>query len=78
MKSWKRKIQDHFYPDKSLFPECYLDSHYTAIYSRDKNYLFDDNDPQFFSPATRSRILEFLLKRKRFTDDPDDDFSFGN
>ena len=77
LKSWFQKLQEPFYPDKSLFPKYYLQSQYTATYSRDKDYLFDDNDPKFFSLATRSRIIEFLLKRKRFTEDPNDDFSFG-
>ena len=78
LKSWFQKLQEPFYPDKSLFPKYYLQSQYTATYSRNKDYLFDDQDPKFFSLATRSRIIEFLLKRKRFTEDPDDDFSFGN
>ena len=47
------------------------------IYCRDKDYLFDHSDPNLYSPATRSRIVEFLLKRKRFSADPDDDFAFG-
>jgi hypothetical protein len=32
---------------------------------RDKEYLFDHDEEQFFSQSTRSRIIEFLLKRKR-------------
>ena len=47
------------------------------FFIRDKDYLFDHKDPNLFSPATRSRIVEFLLKRKRFSEDPDDDFAFG-
>ena len=39
--------------------------------------MFEHNNTKFFTPATRSRILEFLLKRKRFSEDPDDDFAFG-
>ena len=77
LKSWFQKLQEPFSPNKSLFPKYYHQSQYTATYSRDKNYLFDDKDPKFFSLATRSRIIEFLLKRKRFTEDPNDDFSFG-
>ena len=50
---------------------------YTADYSRDKEYLFDHASADFFTPATRSRILEFLLKRKRFSEDSEDDFAFG-
>ena len=47
------------------------------FYTRDKEYLFDATSPEFFTSATRSRIVEFLLKRKRFSDDPNDDFAFG-
>ena len=39
--------------------------------------MFDHDDPEFFSLATRTRIVEFLLKRKRFSEDPNDDFAFG-
>ena len=77
LKSWFQKLQEPLFPDRYLFPKYYLQSQYTATYSRDKDYLFDDHDPNFFSLATRSRIIEFLLKRKRFTEDPNDDFSFG-
>ena len=51
--------------------------HKMSSFIRDKDYLFDHKDPNLFSPATRSRIVEFLLKRKRFSEDPDDDFAFG-
>ena len=55
--------------------------------------MFEHTDPNFFSPATRSRIIEFLLTRycscsgykslpftalrKRFSEDATDDFAFG-
>lgn len=75
LKSWVEKFQEPFYPSEAVFHRG--SNQYTAIYSRDKDYLFDHNDAKFFTPATRSRILEFLLKRKRFSDDQDDDFAFG-
>ena len=74
LKSWFEKLQEPFYPSKAVSQRGH--HQYSAIYTRDKDYLFDDNNAKFFSPATRSRILEFLLKRKRFSDD-DDDFAFG-
>ena len=68
---------------RSLFKVCiylsnslHLSSVLTLLF-RDKDYLFDHSDPNLYSPATRSRIVEFLLKRKRFSADPDDDFAFG-
>ena len=77
IKSWIEKIQEPFYPSEQLFHRGSINTEYTALYSRDKEYLFDHDDPNFFSPATRSRIVEFLLKRKRFSDDSEDDFAFG-
>jgi len=38
---------------------------------------FDSDDATFFSPSTRSRIVEFILKRKRLSEDSDDEFAFG-
>jgi len=75
LKSWFEKFQEPFYPSEEVFHRGH--NQYTATYSRDKEYLFDHNDIKFFTPATRSRILEFLLKRKRFSEDQDDDFAFG-
>ena len=89
--SWLKRLQAPLHPDETLFPrrKC----QFTAVYSRlmsievfpiicgssfrDKDYLFDHSDPNLYSPATRSRIVEFLLKRKRFSSDPNDDFAFG-
>lgn len=35
------------------------------------------NHPCFFTPATRSRIVQFILDRKRFSENHHDDFAFG-
>jgi len=75
LKSWFEKLQEPFYPDDKVFQR--RGHQHTAIYSRDKEYLFDVSDPDFFTPAQRSRIVEFLLSRKRFSDDEDLDFAFG-
>jgi len=75
IKTGFEKLQEPFYPNVKGFHESH--SQYTAEYSRDKEYLFDHACTDFFTPSTRSRILEFLLKRKRFSDNKDDDFAFG-
>lgn len=40
-------------------------------------FRFDVNQPCFFTPAIRSRIVQFILDRKRFTTAHDDDYAFG-
>ena len=35
------------------------------------------DDENFFTPSIRSRIVDFILKRKRFKEDIDDEFAFG-
>ncbi|XP_063835917.1 anoctamin-1 isoform X5 [Ostrinia nubilalis] len=49
----------------------------TAIYSKDKEYLFDTSSPCFWTPSIRSRIVQFILDRKKFSKEPGDDFAFG-
>lgn len=46
-------------------------------YEIDRFLRFDVNQPCFFTPAIRSRIVHFILDRKRFTLGKDDDFAFG-
>ncbi|XP_037922729.1 anoctamin-1 isoform X4 [Hermetia illucens] len=61
--------------DEQNFPKR---SHrFTAVYSRDKEYLFDLQQACFFTAAIRSRIVQFILDRKKFTLKPSDDFAFG-
>lgn len=51
---------------------------FTTIYSRDKEYLFDVNSPDFFTPSTRSRIVKYILDRTKFViEDENDDLTFG-
>lgn len=38
---------------------------------------FDIHHACFFTPAIRSRIVQFILDRKRFTKVADDDYAFG-
>lgn len=35
------------------------------------------DSPCFFTPAIHSRIVQFILDRKRFTNDSKNDFGFG-
>nr|XP_031841580.1 anoctamin-1-like isoform X2 [Nomia melanderi]XP_031841581.1 anoctamin-1-like isoform X2 [Nomia melanderi] len=69
------RIMKKYYIDETVFPK--LKHNFTAVYSRDKEYLFDVNAPNFFTAATRARIVQFILDRTRFTDTMHDDFAFG-
>lgn len=40
-------------------------------------YRFDVHLTCFFSPAIRSRIVQFILDRKPFTLEKEDDYAFG-
>ncbi|XP_047493990.1 anoctamin-1-like isoform X1 [Penaeus chinensis] len=60
--------------DRNVFPP--KNRHFTAVYSRDKEYLFDVTE-EFFTAAVRARIIDFILRRKKFNDSEDDDFAFG-
>ncbi|XP_067142295.1 anoctamin-1-like [Centruroides vittatus] len=70
-------IQAHF----SLEPYLNFDKRkrLTLVFSRSKEYLFaiPERKEDLFNPAQRSQIIEFILKRKRFTQDPADVFGFG-
>lgn len=41
------------------------------------NNRFNVDDENFFTSSIRSRIVDFILKRKRFKDDIEDEFAFG-
>lgn len=70
-----RRIMNKYYVDTNIFPT--MKQNFTAVYSRDKEYLFDLNSPNFFTSATRSRIVQFILDRTKFTETKEDDFAFG-
>ncbi|XP_012221258.1 anoctamin-1 isoform X2 [Linepithema humile] len=70
-----RRIMSKYYVDTTIFPTMKLN--FTAVYSRDKEYLFDLDSPNFFTSATRSRVVQFILDRTRFTEAKEDDFAFG-
>ncbi|XP_050545540.1 anoctamin-1 [Daktulosphaira vitifoliae] len=44
----------------SLTPSKYI---LTAEYSRDKSYLFNEDDPSFFSAEVRTLVIDFILNR---------------
>ncbi|XP_018567223.1 anoctamin-5 isoform X2 [Anoplophora glabripennis] len=69
------KIKSWIFVDKKTFPD--KGHRFTAIYSRDREYLFDVNSPCFFTSAIHSRIIQFILDRKKFSNNPQSDFSFG-
>ncbi|KAH8256409.1 hypothetical protein KR032_006344 [Drosophila birchii] len=65
----------HIYVDENVFPK--RAHRFTAIYSRDKEYLFDIRQDCFFTTAVRSRIVEFILDRQRFPAKNQHDMAFG-
>ncbi|XP_034950899.1 anoctamin-4 isoform X1 [Chelonus insularis] len=72
---WIKTFMKRYYVDTTIFPP--MKHRFTAVYSRDKEYLFDLDAPEFFTPATHSRIVQFILDRTKFTQDKNDDFAFG-
>ncbi|XP_071549190.1 anoctamin-1-like isoform X1 [Panulirus ornatus] len=57
-------------PDASVIPTR---PSFTAVYSNNKKYLFDD-DEELFTPSIRIQVVDFIL-RKKFEDD--DQYEFG-
>ncbi|XP_062563728.1 anoctamin-1 isoform X2 [Armigeres subalbatus] len=75
LKGFAGKLARYILVDEKFFPPR---SHrFTAVYSRDKEYLFDLKQACFFTAAVRSRIVQFILDRKRFSDDSRNDYAFG-
>ncbi|KAL1491248.1 hypothetical protein ABEB36_011870 [Hypothenemus hampei] len=70
------KVREWIFVDREKFPNK-SQQRFTAIYSRDREYLFDVQSPNFFTPAIHSRIVQFILDRKRFTTNFHNDFAFG-
>ncbi|XP_039491220.1 anoctamin-1 isoform X3 [Drosophila santomea] len=65
----------NIYVNEEIFPK--RAHRFTAIYSRDKEYLFDIRQDCFFTTAVRSRIVEFILDRQRFPAKNQHDMAFG-
>ena len=70
------RVQRPLQPDPHLFPSEDK-QHYTAAYSRAKDYLFENDEDKYFSLASRSRIVEFILERARFLPEGDSGSAFG-
>lgn len=75
VQGWISTILTNFMYDERKFKT--RKNELTATFSRDKVYLFDTERPDFFTQSIRSRIIEFILKRKRLSKDENDDFAFG-
>ncbi|XP_036332631.1 anoctamin-1-like isoform X1 [Rhagoletis pomonella] len=65
----------HIFVDEGIFPR--RAHRFTAIYSRDKEYLFDIHHRCFFTNAVRSRIVQFILDRQYFEERSKDPRAFG-
>ncbi|XP_037919309.1 anoctamin-4 isoform X2 [Hermetia illucens] len=61
--------------DRNIFPE--RDYSLMLEYSRNYNFLFDAENPNFFNAATRSNIINFILERQRFSEDADNHTDIG-
>lgn len=73
---WSDWWANNIYVDRTKFPD--QGHKFTAIYSRDKEYLFDIYSPGFFMPSVRSRIVQFILDRTCFAAQCSSDiFGFG-
>ncbi|XP_046382503.1 anoctamin-1-like isoform X1 [Ischnura elegans] len=75
VKSLFRSIVECIFFDSNIFRRD--DSKLMAVYSRDKDYLFDCDCMDFFTPAVRSTVVDFILERKHFSNNERDVFSFG-
>lgn len=73
-KCWNQ-VMSKIRVDSAMFPE--RKHRLTAIYSKDKEYLFDTSAECFWTPSIRSRIVQFILDRKKFSRAASDDFAFG-
>ncbi|XP_065094795.1 anoctamin-1 [Ochlerotatus camptorhynchus] len=76
LKGFAGKVARRVVVEEKYFPPR---SHrFTAVYSRDKCSLqFDLKQACFFTAAIRSRIVQFILDRKRFLNDSNNDYAFG-
>lgn len=68
-------IRSYFQYDSRQFPQP--QPRFTAVYSRDKAYLFDHTHPDFLRVSQRSRIVAFVLNRKRYQPYSTDPHAYG-
>ena len=63
-------IYKHIRLDSRIFPKKNYELYHE--FSRDKSYLFDVNDPNFFPCFVRLSVVNFILERTAFADKEDD------
>lgn len=59
--------------DKRIFPQKNYELYHE--FSRDKSYLFDVNEPNFFPGFVRLAVISFILERTAFADHTDDNLN---
>lgn len=59
------KLNQNLFPDKKY--EMMFE------YSRSQRYLFDDNDPSFFTDSVRITVVHFILERQEFSESEKDE-----
>lgn len=59
--------------DKKIFPTKQYEIY--SEFSRDKSYLFDVNDPNFFPCFVRLAVVNFILERTAFADNAGDNLN---
>ncbi|XP_060085778.1 anoctamin-1-like isoform X2 [Ylistrum balloti] len=72
-----KKLFAPFELDKEVMPP--IPRRFTLPYSRTKEYLYDfpEDRESLFSVVDRSRIVNFILRRKAFSDDKNQEYAFG-
>ncbi|XP_050085558.1 anoctamin-5-like isoform X3 [Anopheles aquasalis] len=75
VKLFRRPMFNFVIIDRSIFapPEYRL----LYEYSRDKPYLFNDGEPNFFTPSLRIAVANFILERAYFSNNLDDKKDIG-
>ncbi|XP_049545393.1 anoctamin-5-like isoform X3 [Anopheles darlingi] len=75
VKLFRRPMFNFVIIDRSIFaaPEYRL----LYEYSRDKPYLFNDREPNFFTPSLRIAVANFILERAYFSNNLDDKKDIG-
>lgn len=72
-----KSLFDGFYKKVRLDKRVFPDNEYQLYheFSRDKSYLFDMHDPNFFPRTIRLAVIGFILERTSFSDHSDDNCS---
>jgi anoctamin-1 len=70
VKSWFEGIYKYVRLDKTVFPKHNYELYHE--FSRDKSYLFDFHEPNFFPRFVRLAVINFILERTAFADRTED------